>query len=82
MKKTVEKPEKVSICRMCGGTGTVSRAVKPAPRFWGVKKRVVEHDVCPQCGGSGRVMVSAVIELDIRPYPGSGAEKEPVVAGN
>lgn len=27
------------------------------------------HDAaCPQCGGSGRVTVSARLELDIRPY--------------
>jgi DnaJ-class molecular chaperone len=53
MKKIVKKLPKVSLCRECGGTGTIAGDV-PA--------------VCPQCEGSGRVTVSGVMELDIRAY--------------
>ena len=54
MIKKIKKPEKVALCRECHGTGKVSRL--------GFSK------VCPNCGGSGRVLVSCVMELDIRPY--------------
>lgn len=53
MKKTVRKPPHVSLCRECSGKGVIDG---DAPV------------VCPQCEGSGRVTVSAVMELDIRPY--------------
>lgn len=53
MKRNVTRPPKVSLCRMCGGTGRVN----------------VDHpQVCPQCEGSGRVIVSGTMELDIQPY--------------
>ena len=54
MMQTIKKPEKIALCRECKGTGKVSRL--------GFSK------VCPNCGGSGRVLVSCVMELDIRPY--------------
>lgn len=53
MKKTVRKPPHVSLCRECGGRGVIDG---DAPV------------VCPQCEGSGRVTVSGVLNLDIRPY--------------
>lgn len=55
MKKEVIKAPKIAICRRCGGTG------------WYTDKEqgVVQ---CVQCKGTGRVTVSAKIEMDIRPY--------------
>lgn len=54
MKKEVTKSEKIALCRECHGTGKISRL--------GFSKK------CPQCGGSGRVLVSCNMTLDIRPY--------------
>lgn len=58
MKRTVEKPERVALCRRCHGSGIEAR--HPLD--------LVEGKVCPQCGGSGRVIVSCKMELDIKPY--------------
>lgn len=52
--KTVTKPEKVALCRECHGTGKVSKL--------GFSKR------CPNCEGSGRVLVSCEMTLHLRPY--------------
>ena len=57
MKSIVVKPEKISLCRECKGTGTVTAGKM-------IKKTVV----CPQCEGSGRVLVACIMELDVRPY--------------
>lgn len=59
MKKEVDKPEKVALCRECHGTGKVS-----------VGRFVKKAETCPQCLGSGRVVVSCHQVLDIRPYGG------------
>lgn len=53
MRKTIRKEPKITLCRECSGKGVIDG---DAPV------------VCPQCEGSGRVTVSAVMELDIRPY--------------
>lgn len=66
MKRNVTKSRKIALCRACHGTGTVQKAVESPARFFG--RRKTETAVCPQCGGSGRVTVSANMELDIRPY--------------
>lgn len=73
MMQKVEKSPKVALCRVCHGTGVVpaesktERSVKTFLRgFRGPEP--VKTKTCPQCGGSGRVTVSAKIELDIRPY--------------
>lgn len=56
--KEVDKPEKVCLCRECGGTGYI-----------GVDNVMGKTlNVCPQCGGSGRVYVSAHIRMTIRRY--------------
>ena len=55
MKRNVTKNPKIALCRACHGTGQV-------------ENDEYEPVVCSQCGGSGRVTVSAKIELDIRPY--------------
>lgn len=96
MKKQVSKAPKVALCRVCHGTGIVSkeskaeRAVKkflPSANTGGTRQSEqaplhslarylagfrgtpeIETCVCPNCEGSGRVTVSAEIELDIRPY--------------
>lgn len=57
MRRNVTKSPKIALCRVCHGTGHVPASI---PGF--------EPAVCTQCGGSGRVTVSANIELDIRPY--------------
>jgi len=54
MIKHVEKPEKISVCHLCGGKGIVE----------GEK----ESQTCPQCLGSGRVLVSCEMRLDIKPF--------------
>lgn len=54
MIKEVTKPEKVALCRWCHGTGKVSKL--------GFSK------VCPNCEGSGRVIVSCEMKLHIRPW--------------
>ena len=56
MKKTVIKGPSVAMCRECRGTGTIEED--------GKKKR------CPQCNGSGRVIVSCVMEVEVTPYQG------------
>ena len=56
MRKEVTKPEKVSLCRECHGTGRVTKL--------GISRK------CPNCDGSGRVLVSCVMTLEIRPYKG------------
>ncbi len=57
MIKEVVKPEKVALCRECHGTGVVT-----------VGKLLRKQKACPQCEGSGRVLVSCEMKLDIRPY--------------
>lgn len=56
MKKEVTKSPKVALCRECHGTGLM-RTVYGATVI-----------PCLQCEGSGRVMVSCTMTLDIRPY--------------
>lgn len=57
MKRNVIKSPKIALCRVCHGTGHVlTNGPEGVPA------------ACPQCCGSGRVTVSANIELDIRPY--------------
>ena len=55
MEKEIKRPPRVALCKECRGTGTVN------DEFHGPIK-------CPQCEGSGRVTVSSVTTLDIRPY--------------
>lgn len=55
MEKEIKRPPRVAVCKECHGTGTVN------DEFCGPIK-------CPQCEGSGRVTVSSVTTLDIRPY--------------
>lgn len=57
MKWNVTKSPKIALCRVCHGTGL---APTNRPDFG--------PTVCPQCGGIGRVTVSANIELDVWPY--------------
>lgn len=59
MKHQVTKAPKVALCRKCCGTGQ-----------WRQKREdgTFTFEQCPQCEGSGRVTVSAVMEYDIRPY--------------
>ena len=52
--RTVIKPEKVCLCRECYGTGRVTKL--------GLSRK------CPNCDGSGRVLVSCEMKLHIRPY--------------
>lgn len=51
----IEKAPKIALCRACRGTGyTLSQEG--------------ESRVCALCEGSGRVMVSCRMTVDIRPY--------------
>lgn len=49
MKREIVKKPKVALCRRCGGYGTVAGG----------------REVCPQCGGSGRVVVSCSMVVDV-----------------
>ena len=68
MIQEVEKTPKVALCRACHGTGKVHRTVEYPSRIFERKKTEPVEEVCAQCGGSGRVTVSAKMVLDIRPY--------------
>ena len=56
MKREIERPPKVALCRICKGTGIVAGDEDG------------ESHTCLQCEGSGRVTVSCQMTLDIRPY--------------
>lgn len=68
MIQEIEKTPKVALCRACHGTGIVRKTVEYPSRLFGRKREETTEEVCPQCGGSGRVTVSAKMTLDIRPY--------------
>ncbi len=57
MIREVTKTPKIALCRECHGTGIIRRV--DGNQIGGT---------CPQCEGSGRVMVSYKMTLDIRPY--------------
>ena len=57
MTRKLEKSPKIALCRRCHGTGYLPAEAGREGRY-----------LCPQCEGSGRVTVSAVIEYDLRPY--------------
>lgn len=63
MIQEVEKRPKVALCRKCRGTG-----IERDPHTG-------EEWVCDQCGGTGRVTVSAKITYDIRPYNPSAPKR-------
>lgn len=65
MKRIVDKPERVALCRRCQGTGRIYTTAGHRPTF---PTLVEELKDCPQCEGSGRVRVSCKMELDIKPY--------------
>lgn len=65
MIQNVEKSPKVALCRACRGTGVVQRTTELPSRIFRKKKVNITEEACPQCGGSGRVIVSAKMELDI-----------------
>lgn len=66
MIKELEKQPKVALCRECHGTGKLR------------DYETQEETVCPQCGGSGRVTISAKITYDIRPYKPTAVNKSNV----
>lgn len=75
MIQEVEKAPKVALCRECHGTGIVLKTVERPSRLFARKRPETVEEPCPQCGGSGRVTVSARMTLDIRPYiPNSDKE--------
>ena len=56
MKKVIEKGAYVAVCQKCRGTGKVYGIIRNKGKG------------CPQCEGSGRVIVTSRTELDIVPY--------------
>lgn len=54
------KHPKVALCRRCGGMGFLVRLDEREENEY--------TDTCPDCRGSGRVMVSAVMEVTVSPY--------------
>jgi DnaJ-class molecular chaperone len=57
MNKEIKRPPRVAVCKECHGTGIQQTE---APQRHPAR--------CPQCEGRGRVTVSSVTTLDIRPY--------------
>ena len=55
MKQVVTKTPKIALCRRCRGAGKIVDELGRTTN-------------CPQCNGSGRGTVRAVVEMDIRPY--------------
>lgn len=55
MKKEISKQPKVALCRKCRGLGRVKNANG-------------DMCCCTQCEGSGRVIVSCEMTVDISPY--------------
>lgn len=71
MKQTVSKAPKVALCRLCHGSGVIAENVTNGKMLGLLKKfntTPPKTKTCPQCGGSGRVVVSATIEYEINPY--------------
>jgi DnaJ-class molecular chaperone len=62
------KHPKITLCTTCKGTGVHS--------FLDDLEK--EHsEVCPDCEGSGRVVVSGVIEFTVQPYkPGTFVHRD------
>lgn len=56
MKKLVSKPEKISLCQQCKGTGLLECSDG------------CSGGVCPGCEGSGRVWVACDMVIHIRPF--------------
>lgn len=56
MKRAISKPPRIVLCRVCGGTGKVAG------------EDAGEFHTCLQCEGSGRIIVSSEVVMDIRPY--------------
>ncbi|TFU93552.1 molecular chaperone DnaJ [Barnesiella sp. WM24] len=57
MEKEIKRPPRIAVCRECNGTGLQQTE---SPQRYPAR--------CSQCDGSGRVTVSSVMRLDIRPY--------------
>lgn len=67
MKHNVEDPKSSPVpCLSRHGCHTENDRTS-FPDFQKKKVNITEES-CPQCGGSGRVIVSAKMELDIQPY--------------
>lgn len=54
------KHPKIALCRKCAGAGYITRLDE--------REQNEITRVCPQCLGSGRVIVSGVMEFEIRPF--------------
>lgn len=54
------KHPKVALCRRCGGLGFLTR-------LDGMEENEIT-ETCPDCEGSGRVWVSAVMDVTVDPY--------------
>lgn len=54
------KHPKVALCRRCGGRGCLTRLDE--------REENEITETCPDCLGSGRVVVSAVIDVTVIPY--------------
>ena len=62
MIKEVTKPEKVALCRECHGTGKVTK-LGFIPEQSSPTRSLSRK--CPNCDGSGRVLVSCEMKLHI-----------------
>ncbi len=58
------KHPKITLCTTCRGTGVLTRLDE-------FEKNEIS-ETCPDCKGSGRVVVSGIIEFTVQPYiPGT-----------
>ena len=65
MIKETTKPEKIALCRECHGTGKVTKPGFIPEQSSPTRSLSMK---CPNCEGSGRVLVSCEMTLHIRPY--------------
>lgn len=56
------KHPKVALCRRCGGKGFLIRLDEREENEYA--------ETCPDCEGSGRVWVGAVMDITVEPYRG------------
>ena len=68
MIQNVEKSPKSSLVPCLSRHGCRTENDRTSFSDFQKKKVNITEEACPQCGGSGRVIVSAKMELDIQPY--------------
>ncbi len=55
----IDKPAKVCVCQVCKGRGAIRKKAGAFDYY---------YERCPQCEGSGRVLVASHVEYSIEPF--------------